>query len=473
LLTRKHSIEGRAPFGDSGDTFGALDSETAMRLAMVAGDITLIIDDSGKILDTSANSDAFPGVSEWTGRNWLDTVSEDSKHKVMEMLTGARRQQTQHWRQVNHIGQDGEMPVRYVVVPIGEGGRHIALGRDVRESVVIQQRLLQAQQALERDYLRMRRIESRYRLLFDLSSEPVLIVAADGHRIKEANAAAHRVLGAKPGSLEGVKLLGLFDRADRERLIGYLGSALTAGSVSPVTAQVAEGGAEVSVSATGFRQHGGQFLMMRLALDNQPHAPESSASLAVLEGMPDAFVLADGARGIVAANLAFVELVGAASIDQIRGRSLGEFIGRPGIDLELIEAQLAKHGFARNVATVVGAGDSSKGEAVELSAVQTGESSPHTGFVIRTIGRRMRNLPPSTEDLPRSVEQLSELVGQMSLKDIVRESTDLIERLCIEAALSYTSDNRASAAEILGLSRQSLYSKLHRYGLGNLVSETE
>ncbi|MBU2340656.1 MAG: PAS domain-containing protein, partial [Alphaproteobacteria bacterium] len=220
-------------------------------------------------------------------------------------------------------------------------------------------------------------------------------------------------------------------------------------------------------------QHGGQFLMMRLASENQPQAPESSAALAVIEAMPDAFVLADGERAIVAANLAFVELVGAASLDQIRGRSLGEFIGRPGIDLELIEAQLTKHGFARNVATVVGAGDSSQGEAVELSAVQTDENSPHTGFVIRSIGRRMRNLPPSADDLPRSVEQLSELVGQMSLKDIVRESTDLIERLCIEAALSYTSDNRASAAEILGLSRQSLYSKLHRYGLGNLVSETE
>ena len=61
----------------------------------------------------------------------------------------------------------------------------------------------------------------------------------------------------------------------------------------------------------------------------------------------------------------------------------------------------------------------------------------------------------------------------MPLKDIVRESTDLIERLCIEAALVYTSDNRASAAEILGLSRQSLYSKLNRYGLGKQGEEAE
>ena len=73
--------------------------------------------------------------------------------------------------------------------------------------------------------------------------------------------------------------------------------------------------------------------------------------------------------------------------------------------------------------------------------------------------------------MPRSVEQLTELVGRMSLKDIVRESTDLIERLCIEAALELVGDNRASAAEMLGLSRQSFYVKLRRYGLGDLGAQ--
>jgi DNA-binding NtrC family response regulator len=66
------------------------------------------------------------------------------------------------------------------------------------------------------------------------------------------------------------------------------------------------------------------------------------------------------------------------------------------------------------------------------------------------------------------VAELTDLVGRMPLKDIVRESTDLIERLCIEAALDQADDNRASAAGMLGLSRQSLYTKLHRHGLGNL-----
>ena len=60
---------------------------------------------------------------------------------------------------------------------------------------------------------------------------------------------------------------------------------------------------------------------------------------------------------------------------------------------------------------------------------------------------------------------MTELVGRLPLKDIVRETTDLIEQLCIEAALELTGDNRASAAEMLGLSRQSLYIKLRRFGL--------
>ena len=58
------------------------------------------------------------------------------------------------------------------------------------------------------------------------------------------------------------------------------------------------------------------------------------------------------------------------------------------------------------------------------------------------------------------------------MRDLVRESTDLIEKLCIEAALELSGDNRASAAEMLGLSRQSLYVKMRRFGLGDLADDS-
>jgi transcriptional regulator PpsR len=473
MLTRKHSIDAKRPFERSDALFRALDADAVMKLAMMAGDVTLVLDETGTILDAAFDPREFPGFAGWIGQNWIDTVTDESRPKVMEMLAAARRGEVQPWRQVNHPTRDGEVPVRYCVLSVDGGAHRIALGRDLREAGRLQQRLLQVQQSLERDYLRMRQLEARYRMLFERSSEAVLIIEAASLRIREANPAAHALIGARAGSLPGKKLPSLLDKASHDAMQALVGAAMVSDTVSPVRLQLSRSGREVMAAVTGFTQDRGQFLLVRLLpAEGQPLAP-SSPVLDLIEQMPDAFVVANANLEIVTANAAFVELLQAASVDQLRGRSLSESIGRPGIDLELIESQIDQHGAARNVSTVIRTGPDSEGEPVELSAVRTKGEDPYYGFVIRPIGRRLRDLPPSVQNLPRSVEQLTELVGRMSLKDIVRESTDLIERLCIETALAYTSDNRASAAEILGLSRQSLYSKLHRYGLGNLAGDDD
>ncbi len=473
MLTRKHSIEGKHSFGQVGDLFDSLDADAAMKLAMVAGDVTLVLDDAGTILDSAFDPNDFPEFEDWVGTNWIETVTVESRPKVMEMLAAARRGEVQHWRQVNHPSRDGVVPVRYVVLSVNGGEHRIAFGRDLREAGKLQQRLLQVQQSLERDYLRMRQLEARYRMLFDNSAEPVIVVEAGTLRIREANPAAHALVGARPGSLPSKKLLGLIDKGSRDAVQALVGAAQASDSVSPVDIKMIRNSTEVRAAVTGFTQDRGQFLLMRLLPIGDGAGFAASPVPDLVEQMPDAFVVADSNLDIVSANNAFVEMVQAASMDQLRGRHLSEIIGRPGIDLDLIEGQIDQHGSARNVSTVVRTGRDLEGEPVEISAVRSGGEDPLLAFVIRPIGRRLRDLPPGTQDLPRSVEQLTDLVGRMSLKDIVRESTDLIERLCIEAALSYTSDNRASAAEILGLSRQSLYSKLHRYGLGNLPTDPD
>ena len=100
------------------------------------------------------------------------------------------------------------------------------------------------------------------------------------------------------------------------------------------------------------------------------------------------------------------------------------------------------------------------------------DDKPGFGFAIRNVGSGCRRRRVARE-LPRSVEQLTELIGRVPLRDLVRETTDVIEKLCIEAALELTGDNRASAAEMLGLSRQSLYVKLRRYGLADDIGDDE
>jgi DNA-binding NtrC family response regulator len=108
-------------------------------------------------------------------------------------------------------------------------------------------------------------------------------------------------------------------------------------------------------------------------------------------------------------------------------------------------------------------------EEIELSGVAIlGGKPPCFGLTLRKLQPKIITAPSLQPAGMRSFEQLKELVGRVPMRDLVRETTDIIEQMCIEAALEITGDNRASAAEMLGLSRQSLYVKLRRHGLGEL-----
>ncbi|UZK69561.1 transcriptional regulator PpsR [Sphingomonas sp. S1-29] len=443
-----------------------------------AGDVSLVLDSAGTILDIAiAERDMVAlGFGNWANRDWRETVTKDSRAKIDEMLADAVAGAPARWRQVNQTTDDGEVPVRYLAMALGNDGRVIAIGRDMRAQAATQQRLIQAQQSLERDYIRLRQVEARYRLLFDMGREAVLVVDAATRRIREANVAAHRLVDAKPGALVDQPATILVEAAERERMVAYLGAAAV--SATPPTEAMAlrKGIGEGRFVATLFRQERASLLLVRIepAAVVTPDPGETVQLRDVVDALPDAFVLADSEMRVLTANASFLELAELPVLERMTGGSLGQWLGRPGIDLEVIETQLREHGTVRNVATIV-RGSAGGEEEVELSgvAVPGTDGSMHYGFTIRTLARRMVDTAQPGREVPRSVEQLTELVGRMSLKEIVRESTDLIERLCIEAALAHTSDNRASAAEILGVSRQSLYSKLHRHGLGSLTSEPE
>lgn len=473
VLSRKTS------FADPAFAPGLLTPGIAAALLAAVSDVALVLSADGHILDVAVSQGDFVahGFGDWAGRAWIDTVTIESRSKIETMLADAAEPPANpRWRQVNHATDNGDIPVRYMTMPLGDGndahGRLIAIGRDMRGAAVMQQRLLQTQQSMERDYLRLRQAEARYRMMFDMASDPVLIVDVETRRIREANPAAYRLLDKTEGTLIGEPLVAIVAPDQRDDLVAHLGATEAADASAPIMLRLADRRGNARLSARLFRQARQPLLIVRIEpTDAVAVPPRSDATLSeVVERMPDAFVLADRDLNVLTANAAFVELAEMATVDRVVGMKLGTWLGRPGIDLELIVGQLREHGAVRNVATIL-RGAAGGREEIEISGVvaPTGDGDCF-GFTIRNVGRRLRPNPAAAGEMPRSVGQLTELVGRMSLKEIVRESTDMIERLCIEAALVYTSDNRASAAEILGVSRQSLYSKLHRHGLGNLVS---
>jgi transcriptional regulator PpsR len=459
------------PFSDPEAMFEGFSKEDILNLAYCAGDFMLAIDENKIVRDISVNVRDHAFASQWIGQKWADTVTVESKPKIEQLLNGDHPS-SNNWRQVNHSHDGDDIPVNYKVIKPENSHWHIAIGRDLRSISVLQQRLLKTQQSMERDYLHLRQTETRYRLLFDNISYPVLIADADGHVIQQANRACHALMGAAPGALDGKAFSSLVDHEYRDSLISYIAAVAVNSSISALSVRLTGRTGFVKLAASTFRQSGKQYWLVNIddGLHEVPGKQSDKYVLDVVEKMPDAFVLTDEKQSIIVANRAFAELVQAGSVEQLLGVSLNRFIGRPDVDLGLLKKQLKDHQNVRNFSSVVN--DLNGGEEpVEISAILIEREQPLFGYSVRGIGRRERDLPQTAGNYPRSVEQLTELVGRKPLKEIVRESTDLIERMCIEAALVHTADNRASAAEILGLSRQSLYSKLHRHGLGNLLGK--
>jgi transcriptional regulator PpsR len=253
-----------------------------------------------------------------------------------------------------------------------------------------------------------------------------------------------------------------------------LGTVRATGRTSEVTVKSDDGTQQFRVSASLFREERASFFLVRLVLLSAERASlaatRDSKVLEIVASAPEGFVVTNLDGRILFANRAFLDLVQLATEEQSRNEPLERWLGRPGVDFNLLTAQLREHGALRLFATQL-RGEYGSSSDVEICAVSVvNAEEPCFGFTIRDVGQRMIFDRQISRDKPRSVEQLTELVGRVPLKDLVRESTDMIEKLCIEAALEITGDNRASAAEILGLSRQSLYAKLRRYGLGELAS---
>jgi len=373
------------------------------------------------------------------------------------------------WRQVNHASQRGiDVPIKYTVVRTNVDGRLIALGRDLRSVSAIQQRLVETHQNLEREYARMRETEARYRLLFDATAEAVMVVSVDGLRIEEVNPAARRLWGWTGKPPVGQRLDRFVPAGEQNQIEQLLRDVREKGRAQTKAITVGEDNSCILI-ASAFRQDDAVRVIIRMVPKDQNSAPieDTADPFEIARDLPDGLVVTNADLRIIAANGAFLKMTSLTGHGQAEGEGLLNWLGRSSTELNVLVSTLKTHGAVRNFSTVLRDRFGVEDE-VELSAVSAPDDGPVSYcFSVRSVARRMEAGPRLGEALPSTVEQVTGLVGRMPLRDIVRESTDLIEKLCIETALDLAGDNRVSAADILGLSRQGLYSKLKRFNIGD------
>ena len=458
---------------------GDVDAQSAAKLLTAAADVALIISPTEPYIvkDVAFGSDEVANEvsNDWIGRPWSELVAVESRVKVAELLRDAVADAPPRWRHINHLSSSPDvLPILYSVTRIGPKGRIVAVGRSLRPVTTLQQRLLATQQTMDREYSRLRMAETRHRLLFQVSEEAVLVVDANTRKVVEANPAAGRMLDQAPAAMVGHLITERFDASSRRALEALLTSVRATGRNSDLRLRRGEVLPPLHLSVSLFREDRDSYFLVRLSPDataglNGSVRGRTSRVLEVVERSPDGFIVTGMDGRIEFANRAFLDMVQLATPEQVRGEPLDRWLGRPGVDFNLLTAHLREDQSIRLFAKALRSEYGSTLD-VEICAVAGPDGEhPCLGFTIRNVAQRVTAERTAARQRPRSVEQLTELVGRVPLKELVRDSSDMIERLCIEAALELTSDNRAAAAEILGLSRQSLYAKLRRYGLGDLV----
>jgi len=457
---------------------GQLNPDEVAHIVQASADISLTLNRDGVIQSIAfGNPDLrSPSLESWVGKNWLDVVTSESRPKIQALLQDANETSLSRFRQIN-VPSPGsaDLPLLCATLKVGSTGQIIALARDLREISLLQQRLVDAQQAIERDYTRLRQLETRYRVLFEMASEAVIVLDANTFKVIEANPRAADLLGDSVKKLSGRLLMDYLTKGDRIQVQSLLSKVAYTSTVAELNTSILSG-QEVYLSAAPFRNENQSLILVTLKrsgeLVDRHDSNAQSLVIQALENAPDGFIVTNSAGKILTANQAFLRLIMSDKLEQILNEPLDRWLERSSVDLRVMLSNLHEKGSIKLFATSIRDSFGTL-HPVEISAVSVPYPHACLGFTIREVGSRIRSKIQPEESITRSSEELTQLVGRLPLKEIINETTDLIEQLCIKAALDLTRGNRVSASEMLGLSRQSLYLKLRKYDLSDQSKDSD
>ena len=442
-------------------------AELTDAILSLSSDIVLYLSPKGIIRKVIVqNRELSRLVKSWVGKSWKSCVTTESELKIDQLLRFSNKSLKNDSRHVNHhLSDGGYLPVSYATLNCEREGFIVAVGRELSQLTALQQKLVSAQQTLERDYVQLRHVETRYRSLFNLVETPVLVCKADSTEILEINPAAIRLLNCDTNAVIGKKLDLFFGEDEKQKVNNFL-IKTQLGERNVFETKLAND-KTICINLSSFRQENETYSLIQFQLETEnisekKYSPENSLQKAIGKS-PDALVICDIDGKISYINEAFLELTALPNKDHVSGSNLMTWLARGRVDFSIMRNTLQDSGVLKLFTTQI-IGQSSSIE-VEISGIELDHRThKEMVFSLRNISRRIKN-ESATGQLSRSAEQLSELVGQLPLKNIVNETTDLIEKLCIEAALDLSLNNRVSAAEMLGLSRQSLYVKMKKLNI--------
>ncbi|QGY00311.1 transcriptional regulator PpsR [Roseovarius faecimaris] len=452
------------------------ETSSVEHLVEQASDIAIMIGADGTVEGISVNSEcpSLGCLDHWIGRDFDSFLTVESRAKFAERRRAleAKPDSAPRSVQLNHVDNAvWEFPIRYTLHRVTGRDSYLLFGRDMQPIADVQQRLVAEQTSRERDQQKIRRNETFFRVVLEASETPLMLVEPETGKITDLNSSAALLFGTKTDTLAGTSLAQALEGRRKSELIDNLQAAASAEDVKAIEVTARRSGRDLVVFPRYFRAAGELVLLCRLTpVDEADGAgPEAAQSLATLFNLAsDAIVLTDSKGMIRDANEAFLILTDAAQLRDVVNKPLSDFLARGAVDMKLVLENTKKKGRVRSYATQVLSSVGTRAN-VDLASTRLSRRGGDLGF-----GMIIREVVPSdlidgdasaTLMSEEAMKSVMDLVGTASLKSLVSATSDVIEKMCIETAIQMTNNNRVAAAEMLGLSRQSLYVKLRKHGL--------
>jgi transcriptional regulator PpsR len=439
---------------EPGRALSALAPALAATFASLAGDIALVIDAGGVVRSVAGGDSALGGsVDLWQGRSFVDTASAGTRRKLEQMLCEVSLGGHGRRREVNHPSDTGlDIPVAWSALRLGDTGPVLAFGRDLRATAAIQQRFVETQQELERDYWKRRQAETRYRLLSQVATDAVLVLDAQSGRVIEANRAAEQVCGQPISRLVGSAASDHVDTRSRPALAQLLAGARSHAHAAEIALRLACDGRAIDVCATPFRSDHTQRLLLR--------ARPAPTAADTADSNTHAVVVCDPAGRVLAANDAFLKLCAHPDVT-VEGERLDSLLPDPDGRLAAAIEAARRQGIAAGSVLELPAGSRSPARLDVAAALLPEGEQERIGLTLRRLDSPSAAGPVAA--LTAAVEGLAaELGGPRSLPQLMRDAAALFERHLIDTAMASHGPDLDTVAAVLGIARGSLELRLHR-----------
>jgi transcriptional regulator PpsR len=443
--------------------------EIASTFISIASDIALVIDRNGVVSSAvAADATLAASTSDWVGRPWAETVSNETRRKIDLLLQEVRGGGATRRREVNHRFAGGiDIPISYCAIQLGLDGPVLAVGRDLRSVAAIQQRFLDTQQEMEKSYWTRRRLESRYRALFEVLSDTVLVIDANNLMIVDADESAVELFGAPKDQLIGTSLSNLVDAGFRPSVEELLLITRSTGKASEIKTRLASSRSMVRLCSAPFRaSHTPDAPLLILVRARYVEKSAGGASLderieEIVDRSSMAVVITDGAGRIICANSAFVDLCAARGESQLVGLALEQAIKDGHRSIATVIDSVRNRGMKSGHR--IQFGNSAATSLVSAALLTDDGDQERIGFVFRQLPHTSNQLFSTHDHLMSEIAARIAQFGKLPLPELVRSVAEIAEQQLLRHALERCAGDRDAAAAMLGISTEnlSLYAMRH------------